>query len=194
MRRGALVLLLVPAGAGCGGDKGEEPERGGLPPSPLRDPDRVGRAGTEHSRACDLLPARDVSRLAGHPGTRLRARRNDSLDLSICTWSGKRVSSVQVSVDSATHAELRFYNLQAEQQEYHAADPGQRIRQVRGVGRDSAYGGAGAWWTRDRHQLIAFAQRRILRVRVTVSGAGDAERRRAAISLARLTFARLRAS
>ena len=33
------------------------------------------------------------------------------------------------------------------------------------MGDDKAYGGAGAWWTKSKKQLIAYGDNRILRVR-----------------------------
>jgi hypothetical protein len=151
----------------------------------------VGRSGTESRHACDLVSVREVARLAGAPRARLSERANDSLDLSSYAWRGGRIALVRLNMDSATHAELRFYNLLAEQQEYYNTDPGLRPRQLRRVGRDSAYGGAGAWWTPARRQLVAFARKRLLRVTVVVRGAGGRARRDAAADVARLAFSRL---
>jgi hypothetical protein len=99
-----------------------------------------------------------------------------------------------VIVDSAPKAQLRYFNQLAEQLEYHNADAanGQRPVQIRGVGQDSAYGGAGSWWTPTRKQLVAYAHQRIVRVRVVVRGLDDAGRRRVATRLGRLAFARLK--
>ena len=113
----------------------------------------------------------------------LRGDANDSLDLSICDWRGGAVEDVRVSIDSAPRAQLRFFNMLAEQLEYHNANPAQRPRQLRGIGQDSAYGGAGAWWTTGRKQLVAYSRQRVLRVRVVVAGLDDAGRRAAAATL-----------
>ena len=59
------------------------------------------------------------------------------------------------------------------------------------MGRDSAYGGAGAWWTRAGSLLVAFKAKTILRLRVNVTGLGDTGSRRAAVILAKRAFARL---
>jgi hypothetical protein len=125
----------------------------------------------------------------------VKARATESLDLSACDWQGGRVGDVRLIVDSAPSAQLRFFNQLSEQLEYHNRDAagGQRPVQIRGVGEDSAYGGAGAWWTPARKQLVAYARRRIVRVRVVVEGLGGAARRRAAERVARIAFARLRA-
>ncbi len=186
---GAALLAALALG-GCGGDDpGPARERADRPASPLKAP---GRSGTERRRACELLPYPVVRRAVGAAAPRrARAVANDSLDLSICDWRGEGMRDVRVSIDSAPRAQLRFFNLLAEQLEYHNANPAQRPRQLRGVGQDSAYGGAGAWWTPGRKQLIAYARERLLRVRVVVRGLDDAGRRRAAAALARLTFRRL---
>jgi hypothetical protein len=187
------VLLASWALVACGGDDAvPSHERAERPPSALKAP---GRSGTEHRRACALLPysavRRTLAAAGADPPRRARAVANDSLDLSICDWRGGGMRDVRVSIDSAPRTQLRFYNLLAEQLEYHNANPAQRPRQLRGVGQDSAYGGAGAWWTPGRKQLIAYARQRLLRVRVVVHGLDDAARRQAAAALARLTFRRL---
>jgi hypothetical protein len=86
-------------------------------------------------------------------------------------------------VDSAPRAQLRYYNQLAEQLQFHNPDPNRRPYQLEHVGDDAAYGGAGAWWTRTKSQLVAYADERILRVR--------APSRRAAVRVARLAFRRL---
>jgi hypothetical protein len=188
---GSSVVLLL----GCGGDEPESKERAGLPPSPLQRPEEVGQSGTERARACELLGYPAVRRVLDAAGATAPRRiddvANDSLDLSICDWHGGAVDDVRISIDSAPRAQLRFYNMLAEQLEYHNANPTQRPRQLRGVGQDSAYGGAGAWWTSGRKQLVAYSRQRVLRVRVVVAGLDDTARRRVAAELARLTFRRL---
>jgi hypothetical protein len=115
---------------------------------------------------------------------RFVASPNDSTDLSICDWRGAGVR-VQLIVDSAPRAQLRYYNQLAEQLQFHNAEPTRRPYQLKRVGDDDAYGGAGAWWTPSKSQLVAYADERILRIR--------APQRRAAVRLARLAFRRLSA-
>ena len=81
---------------------------------------------------------------------------------------------MKLLVDSAPRAQLRYYNLLAEQHEFHNADPARKARQIKGVGQDSAYGGAGAWWTRATRQLVAYDRDKILKLRVNVAGFDDA--------------------
>jgi hypothetical protein len=191
--------ILACAGCGGGGDDTTAPtERAGLPPSPLQRPEEAGRSGSERRRACELVRWPAVRRAvvgAGAAAPRsATARDTHSLDLSVCDWSAGGVGNVRLIVDSAPKAQLRYYNQLAEQLEYHNRDAstGQRPVQIRGVGEDSAYGGAGAWWTPTRKQLVGYARQRIVRVRVVVRGLGDAGRRRVATRLARLAFARLK--
>jgi hypothetical protein len=98
---------------------------------------------------------------------------------------------VKLLVDSAPRAQLRYYNQLAEQLQFHNTERDQRPYQLEHVGDDAAYGGAGAWWTRSKSQLVAYGDRRILRVRVTARGVGDSGRRRAAVRIARLAFRQL---
>ena len=174
--------------AGCGGDDPEQkPASSSGKPSVLRAP---GESGTLDAKACRVLRARTVGRVLGVPG--LRARPNDSLDLTICEWRGGRVRSVKLMVDSAPRAQLRYYNLLSEQHEFHNSDPARKARQIKGVGQDSAYGGAGAWWTRATRQLVAYDRERMVKVRVNVRGFGDGEARAAAVTLARRAVRELR--
>jgi hypothetical protein len=113
---------------------------------------------------------------------RFTASANNSTDLSICDWRGGGVR-VELVLDTAPRAQLRFYNQLSEQLEYYNQDRLRRPYQLRHVGDDSAYGGAGAWWTRSKRQLIAYADDRILRIR--------APERNSAARLARLAFRRL---
>jgi hypothetical protein len=100
---------------------------------------------------------------------------------------------VKLFVDTAPKAQLRYYNLLAEQHEYYNADPARKARQIKGVGEDSAYGGAGAWWTRDRNQLVAYDHNKIVKVRVNVDGFSDAKARAASIAIAKRAIRKLRA-
>ncbi len=141
----------------------------------------------EHAKCC---PRRVVAEAVGAP--RLEATPNNSLDLTICEWHGGRARSVKLLVDSAPRAQLRYYNLLAEQHEFHNADPARKARQIKGVGEDSAYGGAGAWWTRATRKLVAYDRDKIVKVRVNVSGFGDHEARSAAVRLAKRAVRELR--
>jgi hypothetical protein len=149
------------------------PDRSGL--VRLRDPD--GR----------------VRRRRPGAGTPLEATPNDSLDLSVCQWRGRGLR-VQMIADSAPRAQLRYFNQLSEQLQFFNADPERRPYQVKGVGQDSAYGGAGAWWTRTKSQLVAYSRNRILRIRVVGRGLRDAEKRRATARLGRIGFRRLSGS
>jgi hypothetical protein len=183
----SLVFL-----AGCGGDDGAAPadrtER--FEPTPLREP---GDSGTLEQTVCERIRPGEVARAVRRPGTRLEATPNDSLDLSVCQWHAPGVR-VQMIADSAPRAQLRYYNQLAEQLQFYNADPKRRPYQIKGVGQDSAYGGAGAWWTRTKGQLVAYSKNRILRIRVVGRGFGDAQKRRAASRLGRLGFRRLKPS
>jgi hypothetical protein len=182
-----LILL-----AGCGDDDDATPpnrtER--FEQTPLREP---GESGTLKQTVCKRVRPRAVARAVRRPGTRLAATPSNSLDLSVCQWHAPGVR-VQMIADSAPRAQLRFFNQLAEQQQFFNADPKRRPYQIKGVGQDSAYGGAGAWWTRTKAQLVAYSKNRILRIRVIGRGFSDSEKRRAAARLGRLGFARLSGS
>jgi hypothetical protein len=188
-----LAAVIVVSGCGGGDDEGDS----GSPyklrttafrSNAVREP---GESGTTKARACQVLSARVVSRTV-RSGAPLAARPNNSLDLSICDWDG-RGTHVKLMVDTAPRAQLRYYNLLAEQHEYHNADPGLKARQSKGVGEDSAYGGAGAWWTRARNQLVAYDHDKILKLRVNVRGFSDARARAAAVRLGKKAVRELRA-
>jgi hypothetical protein len=182
-----MVLL-----AGCGGDDEAAPPDRTDPfePTPLREP---GESGTLKQTVCERVRPRQVARAVRRPGARLEARPTDSLDLSVCQWRAPGLR-VQMIADSAPRAQLRYFNQLAEQQQFFNADPERRPYQLKGVGDDAAYGGAGAWWTRTKAQLVAYSKNRILRIRVIGRGFGDAEKRRAAARLGRLGFRRLSGS
>jgi hypothetical protein len=167
--------------AGCGG--GDDDERSVRTERFERTPlNRPAESGTSTDRACTLLRPREIARLLRRPGVRFAASPNDSTDLSICDWrgGGKRV---QLIVDSAPRAQLRYYNQLSEQLQFYNQDPQRRPYKIKHVGDDSAYGGAGAWWTRSKGQLVAYADARILRIRAPLRGG--------AVRVARLTFRRL---
>ncbi len=98
---------------------------------------------------------------------------------------------MQLIVDSAPRAQLRYYNQLAEQLQFHGPDPARRPRQLKHVGDDDAYGGAGAWWTRSRASWSPMPTSGIVRVRVVDARLGDRARRRASVRVARLAFRRL---
>jgi hypothetical protein len=175
--------------SGCGGDDAPGDRTTALKKSALLDP---GESGTLDTKACDVLSGRTVARAAGAGAADLAARPNNSLDLTICEWHGGPVRSVKLLVDSAPRAQLRYYNLLAEQHEFHNADPARKARQIKGIGQDSAYGGAGAWWTRATRQLVAYDHNKIIKVRVNVSGFGDHEARATAVMLATRAVRELR--
>lgn len=184
-----LYVILAFTALGCGGDEPERRPPAAGKPNVLRAP---GESGTLDAKACRLLPAPTAARAVGVPGRKLEARPNNSLDLTICEWHGGPVRSVKLLIDSAPRAQLRYYNLLSEQHEFHNSDPARKARQIKGVGEDSAYGGAGAWWTRATRQLVAYDHNRMVKVRVNVSGFGDPEARAAAVTLAKSAVRQLR--
>ncbi len=189
------ILLYVIAAvvlAGCGG--GDDDGDAGTRTTPFRSNDlrEPGESGTLKARACDILSPTFVGRVAGARHDKLESDPNNSLDLTICDWHGGPVRNVKLLVDSAPRAQLRYYNLLAEQHEFHNSDPARKARQIKGVGEDSAYGGAGAWWTRATRQLVAYDRDKIVKVRVNVRGYGDHEARSAAVRLATRVVRELR--
>jgi hypothetical protein len=190
------ILLYAIAGfvlAGCGddaSDAGDGTRTTAFKSTELREP---GESGTLDARACDVLPVPFVARSVGARPGQLEAEPNNSLDLSICEWHGGRASSVKLLVDSAPRAQLRYYNLLSEQHEFHNSDPARKARQIKGVGQDSAYGGAGAWWTRATRQLVAYDHDKMVKVRVNVRGFDDHAARAAAVRIAKRAVRELRA-
>jgi hypothetical protein len=184
-----FVCLIVAIGAALGacGDDDDGVRTQPFKPTELKD---AGKSGTLGQSACGLLRSRDVSRMAARPELRLSPARNDSNDLSICDWRGGGLR-VQLVIDAAPSAQLRFYNQLAEQLQFHNPDPEYRPRQIRGIGDDGTYGGAGAWWTRATKQLVAYKSKRILKIRVVDESLGDRARRRTAVRVGRASFARL---
>jgi len=151
------------------------------------DSDRTAE-GVAGSSVCTLLPARDVERIAGVHG--LGVERNDSLDLSICRYARGPVN-VRILLDGAADATRRYFNQFSEAQQKFNPIPALRPRNVRHVGDDSTYGGAGAFWTRARAQLVAFSEDRIARVTVQIPGQSDRRRKAEAARLAKVVFARM---
>jgi hypothetical protein len=184
-----IVLSSLAGLAGCGDDDAEQTRTTAFKRSELTRPADSGRF---EARACRLLPPPVVAQSLRIRPARLEADPNNSLDLSICEWHGGRVRTVKLLVDSAPRAQLRYYNLLSEQHEFHNSDPARKARQIKGVGDDSAYGGAGAWWTRATRQLVAYDHDKMVKVRVNVRGFGDHEARAAAVRLAKRAVRELR--
>ena len=178
----AITALFI---AGCGdddsdSDSGYDTRTTAFKSTELREP---GESGTLEARACEVVSQRFVARSVGAAPGELQADPNNSLDLTICEWHDGR-ARVKLLVDSAPRAQLRYYNLLAEQHEFHNADPARKARQIKGVGEDSAYGGAGAWWTRATRQLVAYDHDKMVKVRVNVRGFDDRAARAAAVRIA----------
>jgi hypothetical protein len=174
--------LLAAAAAftgGCGSDDAPSDRTERFERTPLN---RPAESGTSDTRACELVRPREIARLLRRPRARFRASPNDSTDLSICDWHAGGVGAKLV-VDSAPRAQLRYYNQLAEQLQFHNPEPERRPYQLKHVGDDAAYGGAGAWWTPSKRQLVAYRDERILRIRTP--------QRPQAVRLARLAFRRL---
>ena len=187
------ILAAAALFAGCGGDDDDSSgsdyklRTTAFKSNAVREP---GESGTMKANSCRTLSVAFVSRsVQSHD---LKPTPNNSLDLSICDWDGPG-RHVKLFVDTAPKAQLRYYNLLAEQHEYYNADPELKARQIKGVGEDSAYGGAGAWWTRGRNQLVAYDHNKIIKVRVNVDGWSDARARAAAIALGKRAVRELRA-
>jgi hypothetical protein len=189
-----VLLYVIVAGlvAGCGGG-GDDPEPTRTTAFKRSELTRPAESGSLRARACRVLSPAFVARSLHVPPASLEAEPNDSLDLTICEWHGGP-ARVKLLVDSAPRAQLRYYNLLSEQHEFHNADPARKARQIKGVGEDSAYGGAGAWWTRATRQLVAYDHDKIVKLRVNVRGFGDREARAAAVVIARRAVRKLRQS
>jgi hypothetical protein len=177
------IAVAATGFAGCGGDDDSSGSDYKLRTTAFRSNAvrEPGESGTQRVRACNVLRFSDLT-----------PSQNNSLDLSICEWDGPG-KHFKLMVDTAPKAQLRYYNLLSEQHEYYNADPELKARQIKGVGEDSAYGGAGAWWTRGRNQLVVYDHDKILKVRVNVDGWSDARARAAAVSLGKRAVRKLRA-
>ena len=192
-----ILLYAIAAAAligGCGGGGEYEAEQGTRTTAFKRSElTRPAESGALKARACGVLSPRFVARAVGSKPGLLVSKPNNSLDLSICEWHGGPVRSVKLLVDSAPRAQLRYYNLLAEQHEFHNADPARKARQIKGVGQDSAYGGAGAWWTRATRQLVAYDHDKMFKIRVNVRGFDDHAARAAAVRIAKRAVREMRA-
>jgi hypothetical protein len=157
-----VALAAVTAGIGCGG--------GGS--------DRDARVTTATAAVTHRTP-------------RLQAYPSDSYQLSVCLYSG-RGGLVRVSLDGASDATRRYYNMSTEAAEIpKLLGRRKNFLLVRNVGDDDTYGGAGAYWQRDSNRLIAIHDDRIQRVTATIEGSTDRQRRALASLLSRRVFARL---
>jgi hypothetical protein len=188
------AIVVATLLAGCGGDDdGDSGSPYKLRTTAFRGSElkKPADSGALEVRACRVLSPAFVARsVRARPGA-FQPEANNSLDLSICEWHGGRAGTVKLMVDTAPRAQLRYYNLLSEQHEYYNADPARKARQIKGVGQDSAYGGAGAWWTRDRRQLVAYDHDKIFKLRVNVRGFDDHPARSAAVRLAKRAVRRL---
>jgi hypothetical protein len=158
-----------------------------------RDASRKAAGVGADQRVCGLLHADEVAReVAAVTGRapRMHATENDSFQLSICRYAG-RGAIVRVTLDGAADATRRYFNLAAEADQLpklHRIDGDFRL--VWNVGDDDTYGGAGAFWQRTAHRLVAIHADRIARVTVGAAGAGNRDRRLLASRLARRLLAR----
>lgn len=196
---GALALALA---AGCGDDPAPDAGRTATTAEPvhvttgpsrhLKRLDR-GAEGLHGQSVCTVLPPRALRNVLARrdldPG-RLRARRNDSLNLSICRY-GRGDANVRIIVDAGGHAGRRYFEQQAEMTQKFVRDPGLRPQLVRHVGDDRAWANAGAHWTPDFHMLVAQKGGHIVRVTFNVPASDNRARRAAAADVARAVFARL---
>ena len=192
-----MALAAVTAGIGCGGSGSD---RGAGTPT-IQHPNRLSKDTSRTAAdvppdrlACDLLTAEEVAEASAavtHRTPRLQAHASDSYQLSVCLYTGPG-ALVRVSLDGASDATRRYYNMSTEAAEIpHLLGHHKNFLLVRDVGDDDTYGGAGAYWQRDSSRLIAIHDDRIQRVTVTVAGSTDRQRRTLASRLAQRVFARL---
>jgi hypothetical protein len=192
-----VALAAVTAGIGCGGSGSDRDA--GTPtiqhPNRLsKDTSRTAADVPPDRLACDLLTAEEVAEASAavtHRTPRLQAHASDSYQLSVCLYSG-RGALVRVSLDGASDATRRYYNMSTEAAEIpKLLGRRKNFLLVRKVGDDDTYGGAGAYWQRNSNRLIAIHDDRIQRVTATIEGSTDRQRRALASRLARRVFARL---
>jgi hypothetical protein len=211
-RRRATIaaLIAVVAVAGCGGggpgSRATTTSTSRQPPASQttvpfgrsslsfrRDRSRTAVGVGSDQSVCRLLHAGEVAReVASVSGRtpRLHVAENDSFELSICRYSGSG-AIVRVTLDGAADATRRYFNMTAEGDQIpklqrRAAD----FRLVWDVGDDDTYGGAGAFWLRSAHRLVAIHADRIARVVVDVAGSDDRRRLLLASRLGRRVLAR----
>ena len=190
-----LTLVALTAAVGCGGGGSDAATPTIQHPNRLsKDTSRTAADVPPDRLACDLLTADEVAEATAavtHHTPRLQAHASDSYQLSVCLYSG-RGGLVRVSLDGASDATRRYYNMSTEAAEIpKLLGHHKNFLLVRNVGDDDTYGGAGAYWQRDSRRLIAIHDDRIQRVTATVEGSTDRQRRLLASRLARRVFARL---
>ncbi len=190
-----MALAAVTAVIGCGGSGSDAGTPTIQHPNRLsKDTSRTAADVPPDRLACDLLTADEVAEATAavtHHTPRLRAHASDSYQLSVCLYSG-RGGLVRVSLDGASDATRRYYNMSTEAAEIpKLLGHHKNFLLVRNVGDDDTYGGAGAYWQRDSRRLIAIHDDRIQRVTATLDGTTDRQRRVLASRLARRVFARL---
>jgi hypothetical protein len=199
MHRRLPVLLAVAIAslpAACGKDEQREARTTSAAPSvrvEVWKPPAQRHRGPRGKSACRAVRTSDVRPLlaaAGADAARITREKRDSYDLSDCRFT-TRDAATWVTIDRAVDAAKRYWYRMTEQQQNHAPDAQRRPSLVKGIGQDRTYGGAGAFWTPALNRLIAFRDRTMIIVGFTVQGSTDAERRRGAIRLAKLTFRRL---
>jgi hypothetical protein len=203
-----LTVVVAMTGCGGGGADSRETTTSTSPKPPVshatvptgnsslsfsRDKSRTAAGIGSDQRVCDLLHAgevaREVASVAGRT-PRLHATENDSFQLSICRYAG-RGATVRIVLDGATDATRRFFNLAAEADQIpKLQNRDGDFRLVWNVGDDDTYGGAGAFWQRSSHRLVAIRADRIARVTVDVAECNDRRRRLLASRLARRVLAR----
>ena len=169
-----VALVAVTAVIGCGGGGSDAGTPTIQHPNRLsKDTSRTAADVPSDRLACDLLTADEVAEASAavtHHTPHLQPHASDSYQLSVCLFSG-RGGLVRVSLDGASDATRRYYNMATEAAEIPKL-LGQRknFLLVRNVGDDDTYGGAGAYWQRDSNRLIAIHDDRIQRVTATIDG------------------------
>ena len=190
-----LALAATTAMIGCGGGGSDAATPTIQHPNRLsKDTSRTAADVPSDRLACDLLSADEVAQASAavtHRTPHLQPHASDSYQLSVCLFSG-RGGLVRVSLDGASDATRRYYNMATEAAEIpKLLGRRKNFLLVRNVGDDDTYGGAGAYWQRNSNRLIAIHDDRIQRVTATIEGSTDRERRVLASRLARRVFARL---
>jgi hypothetical protein len=140
--------------------------------------------------ACDLLQRDVVERQvrdAGGSTSRLRRERSESLDQSICRYSG-RGTNVGLNVDSAPEARRRYFNRVTEALQFSVHSSDRRPRPVQGLGDDDALGPAGAYWVPGYRQLFVLRGSRQFAYQFSVRRTGSTTARKAVVSIAAATL------
>jgi glucodextranase-like protein/PASTA domain-containing protein len=147
-------------------------------------------AAQDEPTACGLL-RRDVVerqvRDAGGTSHRLRRERSESLDQSICRYSGTD-TNVGLNVDSAPEARRRYFNRVTEALQFSVHEARQRPRPVQGLGDDDALGPAGAYWIPAYRQLFVLRGSRQFVYQFSVRRSGSSTARSAAVRIAAATL------